>query len=88
MGIRGRRAHDVKRGNAMGGKRIRNQTAMAAPRNRFGAHNDWRSLVRERDEAPNGRIKLGSLHMVRVAPEGIVFPCAVDRVRTGMTQAA
>jgi hypothetical protein len=78
----------MERLNSMGGERVRDKAAVATPRNRLGAHDDRSSISRERNDALNGRFEFGSLHVVGVSAERIVFPRAVDRVLARMAQTA
>lgn len=72
----------MKHLNASGFRRIRDQRAMTAPRNRFRAHDRARTRHRAREQPVQRRLELGSLHVIRVGTESGVPPLDVGRVRS------
>ncbi len=88
MRICGGNAHNVKRRDATGGQSVCDETPMAAPGNCLRAHDDGRPGVSKSDDTPDGGVKTGSVHVVRISSERVVLPGGVDRVPPGMPQAA
>ena len=68
---------------------ICHKRAMAAPRNRLGAHQDGRRCsLRELDGAVERCGECLRLHVVGVAAEACVAPAEIDRITVWMAQAA
>ena len=61
---------------------------MAAPRDSLGAHYGGSSLLGQMNKLVQGFLKLTLLHVVSEAAEAGISPSTVNRVRTGMPQAA
>jgi hypothetical protein len=83
-----RAAHDVFDGDFAGDERVGNQRAMAAPGNRFRAHDGATLPSRELDEFRERRIEFRSLHVIRVSTKAIVPPSRIDGTFFRVTQAA
>jgi hypothetical protein len=88
VGLATRAAHDVLDADFADDERIRNQRAMAAPRNRFRAHDGTTLRSRELDEFREGRVKFWSLHIVRVSAKTVVAPARIDGIFFRVPQAA
>jgi hypothetical protein len=82
------RADDFENANAANEERVRDEGAMAAPRNGFGAHERGRVLGGEIDGVGEGGSEIGRLHVVGVAPETVVAPAEIDGVFAWMAEAA
>ena len=70
------------------GEGVRDQVAVAPPRDRLGAHDGHRRIVRQGDQGvermPEGRL----LHVVGITAEGAVVPAPVWRVDSRLAKAA
>jgi len=78
--------HDVPNRYSTDLQRIGDQRTMASPGHCLGTHDRDRLLLSGRDETLERRFKLGSLHIIRVAPEGSVPPARVGGIRPGVAQ--
>jgi len=67
---------------------VRNQRAVTAPLDGFGAHDRCGLLLSRLDELFQRLLEFNGLHVIGVAAEGGVAPALVARIRPGLAQAS
>src|SRR5436305_15137181 len=82
------RADDVKHLGVAHLQVIGNQCAMAAPPDRFSAHDRGASFCRETAESLDATLKFFRLHVVGIAAERVVSPRGVVRIGTRFSSPA
>src|SRR5438876_2372610 len=86
LGLAGR--EDVKDPDATRDEGIREQPAMAFPRQRLRAHDGRPRVSRDGDESIGSGGELGSVHVVRVASKSAVSPSGVRAVWGRLSESA
>jgi hypothetical protein len=79
---------NVKDWNSARDDRIGNQRTMAAPGNRFGAHDRGGLEISQTQKVIERLLKLTRLHVVGVCAEAGVSPQSIPRVASSATAAA
>ena len=88
MGSASLRSNNVLNVNTPDQQCVTNQRAVAAPGNRFGAHQDTTLSARQVRDPLNVVGELRGLHVVRIASKREILPARVWRIGSRMAQAA
>ena len=79
---------DVLGANIANGQGVRDERTMAAPWQRFGAHQCDPALVCQLDQFFEALRKFRGLHVIRITSKGSIVPAQVERIAPSMTQPA
>lgn len=88
VNLAARSAHDVLRANSANKQGVSDEQPMAAPRQRFSAHQGDSILLSRLDRFFEALPKLARLHVIRIAAKGGISPASVGRIAPGMAKAA